>query len=328
MPEVSMIVPVYRAEVYLPACVDSIRNQTFSDLEVFLVDDGSPDGCGAICDSYARKDSRIHVIHQENRGQAAARNLALKHARGDWLCFVDSDDSIHPQMVALLYQAAQKSGAAISQCRMLEAAERPEDFDRPRCGDFTTYETDEATLAALFDRGEYPAWVSCAKLIKRELVEDYPFTPGRVYEDNEAVCRWVCRAGKLADLNEDMYFYRGNPNSTTKADFSKKRLDYLWALESIIRYYGELGYPALQRRFCGLYANTAADYHRNCMIREWTLEAEGIRKQAKRMFLHDRIRLSKRQFEILLDGLYPGWVRYYWPLEAVLRRLGIVKRGE
>ena len=328
MAAVSIIVPVYKAESYLHDCIDSILSQTFSDFELLLVDDGSPDNCLAICREYAAKDSRITVFSQENQGQAAARNLALKYAAGEWLCFVDSDDCIHPQMVALLYDAAQKSGAAISQCRMLEAVERPKDFDRPRCGDFTTYEMDEATLVALFDRGEYPAWVSCAKLIKRELVEGYPFTPGRVYEDNEAVCRWVCQAGKLADLNEDMYFYRGNPNSTTKADFSKKRLDYLWALESIIRYYGELGYPALQRRFCGLYANTAADYYRNCLEREWPLEAEGIRKQAKRMFLHDRIRLTKRQFEILLDGLYPRWVRYYWPLEAVLRRLGIAKRGE
>lgn len=328
MAAVSIIVPVYKAENYLHDCIGSILSQTFSDFELLLVDDGSPDNCLAICREYAEKDSRITVFSQGNQGQAAARNLALKHARGEWVCFVDSDDSIHPQMVQLLYEAAQKSGAAVSQCRMLEAVERPEDFDCPRCGDFATYEMDEDTLVTLFDRGEYPAWVSCAKLIKRKLVEGYPFTPGRVYEDNEAVCRWVCRAGKLADLKEDMYFYRGNPHSTTKAEFSKKRLDYLWALESIIRYYGELGYLVLQRRFCDLYANTAADYYRNCLEQEWKAEAEGIRKQAKRMFLHDRIQLTKRQFEILLDAFHPKLMPAYWILEAVLRRLGIVKRGE
>lgn len=328
MADISVIIPVYQAERYLHDCIDSILSQTFSDFELLLVDDGSTDGSLAICREYAEKDSRILVFSQENQGQAAARNLALKHAKGDWLCFVDSDDCIHRQMVQLLYDAAQKSGASISQCRMLEAEALPEDFDRPRRGDFQVYEMEEATLAALFDRGEYPAWVSCAKLIRRELVEGYPFTPGRVYEDNEAVCRWVCQAGKLADLNEELYFYRGNPNSTTKAAFSKKRLDYLWALESILRYYGELGYRALQRRFCDLYANTAADYYRNCLGREWRVEAETIRKTAKKMFLQDRIPLTKRQFEILLDAFHPKLMPGYWILEAAARRLGFVKRGE
>lgn len=328
MVAVSIIVPVYKAEQYLPDCIDSILSQTFSDFELLLVDDGSPDQCLTICRAYAAKDSRITVFSQENQGQAAARNLALKHAAGEWLCFVDSDDCIHPQMVQLLYDAARKSGAAISQCRMLEAEALPEDFERPRRGDCQVCEMEEATLAAMFDRGEYPAWVSCAKLIRRELVESYPFTPGRVYEDNEAVCRWVCQAGKLADLKEDMYFYRGNPNSTTKAVFSKKRLDYLWALESILRYYGELGWFALQRRFCDLYAETAADYYRNCLEQQWQAEAEGIREQAKKIFRQDRIPMTKRQFEILLDAFHPKWMPTYWILEAVARRLGFVKRGE
>ena len=99
MPEISVIVPVYRAEAYLHACIDSILSQTFSDFELILVDDGSPDNCGAICDDYAARDSRVRVIHQENQGQAAARNRALAVARGDWVCFVDSDDTVHPQML-------------------------------------------------------------------------------------------------------------------------------------------------------------------------------------------------------------------------------------
>ncbi len=328
MAEVSIIVPVYRAENYIRDCVGSILSQTFSDFELLLVDDGSPDNCLAICREFAEKDSRITVFHQENQGQAAARNHALKYAKGQWLCFVDSDDSIHPQMLELLHQAVSESGAAIAQCRMLEAAEKPEDFLRNRSGEFCVYEINDSTLSALFDRGEYPSWVSCAKLIKRELVESYPFTPGRVYEDNEAVCRWICQAGKLADLPEDMYFYRSNPDSTTQKAFSRKRLDYLWALESIIRFYGSLGYGDLQRRFCSLYANTAADYYRNCSAEGWLDAAQDIRKNAKNMFLKDRIPLTKRQFEIMLDAFHPKLIRYYWPLEAVLRRLGIVKRGE
>lgn len=328
MAEVSIIVPVYKAEAYLHDCIDSILSQSFSDFELLLVDDGSPDNCLAICREYEKKDARITVFHQENQGQAAARNLAVKSAKGEWLCFVDSDDTIHPRMVEYLYDAALKSGAAVIQCRMLEAAQQPGDFCRERSSAFQVYDMDEKTLAALFDRGEYPAWVTCAKLIRKSLVESYPFTAGRVYEDNEAACRWVVRAGKLADLREEMYFYRGNPDSTTQKAFSRKRLDYLWALESIIRFYGSLGYGDLQRRFCGLYANTAADYYRNCSAEGWLDAAQDIRKNAKNMFMKDRIPLTKRQFEIMLDAFHPKLIRYYWPLEAVLRRLGIVKRGE
>ena len=106
MPEISVIVPVYKAEAYLHACIDSILSQTFSDFELILVDDGSPDGCGAICDDYASRDGRVQVIHQENQGQAAARNCALAVAGGEWICFVDSDDAVHPQMLERLRQAA------------------------------------------------------------------------------------------------------------------------------------------------------------------------------------------------------------------------------
>ena len=104
MPEISVIVPVYKAEAYLHACIDSILSQTFSGFELILVDDGSPDGCGAICDDYAARDSRVRVIHQKNQGQAAARNHALAAAEGEWVCFVDSDDAVHPQMLERLRQ--------------------------------------------------------------------------------------------------------------------------------------------------------------------------------------------------------------------------------
>ena len=110
MPEISVIVPVYKAEAYLHACIDSILSQTFSGFELILVDDGSPDDCGAICDDYAARDSRVRVIHQENQGQAAARNHALAAAKGEWVCFVDSDDAVHPQMLERLRQAADEEG--------------------------------------------------------------------------------------------------------------------------------------------------------------------------------------------------------------------------
>ena len=320
MPDISVIVPVYMAEKYLCECIDSILNQSFSDFELILVDDGSPDGCGGICEEYAVRDGRVRVLHQENQGQAAARNAALAIARGGWICFVDSDDAIHPQMLQFLRQAAAESGAPVSMCRMLEAPQLPEDFSAPAAPGWRRLSMEEKNLTALFDAGDYPGWVACAKLIRRELVEDYPFCPGRVYEDNEAVCHWIYGAKTIADIPQRLYFYRTNPDSTTQSRFSMKKLDYLWALESIIRFYSSVGYLSLRERFCELYADAAAGCY--CRVK-YELNDPGaarkIEKAARR--LRREIPFTKAQFETMFSAMHPGLVRLYWPLEGGIRTL-------
>jgi len=320
MPEISVIVPVYKAEDYLHACVDSILSQTVSDFELILVDDGSPDGCGAICDDYAARDSRVRVIHQENQGQAAARNHAFSIAKGEWVCFVDSDDAVHPQMLERLGQAAAESGAAMSMCRMLEAPKIPEDFSAPVEVNWELLSMEEAPLVALFDAGDYPGWVACAKLIRRELVQSHLFCPGRVYEDNEAVCHWIYGAKTIASIPHSLYFYRTNPGSTTQSRFSMKKLDYLWALEGIIRFYSSVGYTTLRERFGTLYAEEAAgDYHRVKHELNDPKAARDIEKAARR--LGREIPFTKAQFETMFSAMHPKLTRLYWPLEGAARTL-------
>lgn len=320
MPEISVIVPVYKAEDYLHACVDSILSQTVSDFELILVDDGSPDGCGAICDDYAARDSRVRVIHQENQGQAAARNHALAAAKGEWVCFVDSDDAVHPQMLERLRQAAAESGAAMSMCRMLEAPEMPENFSPPVEVSWELLSMAEESLVALFDAGDYPGWVACAKLIRRELIETHLFCPGRVYEDNEAVCHWIYGAKTVASIPHSLYFYRTNPGSTTQSRFSMKKLDYLWALEGIIRFYSSVGYTTLRERFGTLYAEEAAgDYHRVKYELNDPKAARDIEKAARR--LRREIPFTKAQFETMFSAMHPKLTRLYWPLEGAARTL-------
>lgn len=333
MPEISIIVPVYKAEAFLADCVDSILSQTFSDFEMILVDDGSPDNSGVICDEYAARYDCISVIHQENQGQAAARNHALSSARGQWICFVDSDDLIHPQMLEHLYGAVQKSGAAVSMCEMLEAVNLPESFHRERDGSFEYLSMDEDTLTALYDADEYPGWVACAKLIRRDLIEGYPFREGRVYEDNEAVGRWLCAGGGLARSGEMLYFYRGNPDSTTKSEFRLKRLDYLWALESLIDFYSELGYPNMRQRFVERYIDAVSNC---CNGARFLLRRPDVVKQIEkntRSFLRrHNIKLSRSQFEMLLEVMRPQLVKVYWPVSAVVKTLqqngvsGLIKK--
>ncbi len=122
-PLLSIIVPVYKVENYLPKCIDSILAQTFTDFELILVDDGSPDDCPALCDAAAEKDARVRVIHQKNGGLSAARNAGLDAARGAWIGFVDSDDYIAPEMYEVLYQAVQSTGADLALCDYAEVDE-------------------------------------------------------------------------------------------------------------------------------------------------------------------------------------------------------------
>jgi glycosyltransferase involved in cell wall biosynthesis len=123
MPAISVIVPVYKVEKYIHRCVDSILGQTFTDFELILVDDGSPDSCGAICDEYAAKDSRV-VIHQENGGLSAARNAGIEwsfdHSNSGWMTFIDSDDWVHPQYLELLHRACLENGTALRSVSMLQ----------------------------------------------------------------------------------------------------------------------------------------------------------------------------------------------------------------
>ncbi len=318
MPKISVIVPVYKAEAYLPQCIDSILSQTEGDFELFLVNDGSPDGCGAICDAYAAKDSRIRVIHQENQGQAAARNHALEKASGEWVCFVDSDDLIHPQHIALLLRSAEEAEAGISMCAMVEAPELPDGFMDSCEGSYKVLAMDEGTMVALHDAGEYPAWVACGKLIRRELVESYRFRPGRIYEDNEAVCRWVCAAGKLVRIDRPLYYYRTNPVSTTQNRFSKKKLDYLWALESIIRHYSGLGWQRMRERFVARYIEAAANF---CYeVRLSCPEAlDGLKRSVRKYIREEGLRLSPEQRDTLLQAMYPRWMKLYWPAVGAVR---------
>lgn len=322
MPKISVIVPVYKAEAYLADCVESILSQSFQDFEVILVNDGSPDNCGRICEAYAERYDCICVIHQENQGQAAARNHALLHARGEWICFVDSDDLIHPRMLELLYAAVVKNSAPIAMCGLVEAVTLPEDFREERNVQFRLLDMDEQTLVSLYDADQYPGWIACAKLIRRDLIEAYPFREGRVYEDNEAVCRWICHGGLLAVTEEKLYFYRGNPESTTKAAFRLKSLDYLWALESIIDYYSGLGYAQMRRRFTDRYFGavlSCCNGARHLLNRPDVVKQ--IEKQTRQFLRRQQIRPTQEQFEQLLDVMHPCLVKIYWPVSGAMKTL-------
>ncbi len=182
MPELSIIVPVYRVEPYLRRCVDSILAQTFRDFELILVDDGSPDGCPAICDEYAAKDSRVLVIHQENRGVSAARNAALDIARGSYIGFVDSDDWIDPQMYEKLITAIQENHRDVAICGVTYINEQKEPYRTDLTG--KGFYDQEQLILELFGMPNRIGGGVCNKLFSGERLKEIRFDPNLAYAED------------------------------------------------------------------------------------------------------------------------------------------------
>lgn len=261
MSKISVIVPVYNAESYFSDCIESILRQTFHDFELILVNDGSTDSSGEMCDQFADRDSRIKVVHQQNQGQASARNNAVNIASSEWVCFVDSDDMIHHQMLEVLYDAVIKGNAKISMCSATNGITPPQNFFHHVNAAFSVHSVNEAYLTTLYECGGNRPWVIWGKLIHKEIIKRYPFTAGRIFEDNAVACRWLYESHIVANINAELYFYRMTPVSTTRGRFTLKQLDYLWALEEIIVFCKEVNYPNLRKRFCSAYIQTAIEYY-------------------------------------------------------------------
>ena len=258
-PEISVIVPVYKCEEYLESCVDSILDQTFTDFEIILVDDGSPDNCGKICDRLADKHNKIIVLHQKNQGQAAARNNAVKIAHGEWLHFVDSDDLIHPQMLESLYNAVIKNNVNLAMCSAVQDKNVPNDFYADKQINFETLETNENNILNLCKNEKYYYWVVWGKLIHKSIYEKQPLTEGKIYEDNAVVCKWLYEAKKVALTHTSLYFYYVNTAGTTKKKFTENQLDVLWAFKEQIDFFYSIDFKKMTEHLATYYFEISAN---------------------------------------------------------------------
>lgn len=216
-PLVSVIIPVYKVEAYLRECVDSVLSQTYANLEIILVDDGSPDGCPAICDAYAAKDSRVRVIHKENGGLSDARNAGMKIASADWWTFVDSDDVIHPQMIELLMKPMLKDSAVtLSTCEFVRFVDEPA---RALSSENPVYES-----RTLKEFGyTVSARVAWGKIYHRNLFSGISYPKRRLHEDEFITYKLMYKADSIAYIGIPLYFYRQREDSIM-AHMSKKRI--------------------------------------------------------------------------------------------------------
>lgn len=204
--KISIIVPVYNTEKYLHKCIDSILNQTFEDFELILVDDGSTDSSGAICDEYAKKDERIVVIHKENGGVSKARNVALDTAKGEYIGFVDSDDTINERMLEVLYNNLIESNAQVSVCGFDYVVEGRQSSFKKHKNKKRVFKSKKAIKIVM--RGKPFAGHLCNKLFKADLFEKVRLNEKiYIYEDMLAVVELLARADSVVYDSTPLYNY-------------------------------------------------------------------------------------------------------------------------
>lgn len=327
MPKISVIVPVYNVEPYLTECIDSILAQTYRDFELILVDDGSTDGCHAICDAYGEKHDFVKVIHQSNMGLSAARNAGIDVSKGEYLTFVDSDDVVTAEFLEVLLFSAGKTGADISCCAMETMTEKgyyKRDADvvlnrKIEC------ESGRMACAHIY-KGHNMATVSaCSKLFKKDMFDDVRFPNGMIHEDQAVIPIVMYRADKVVYNNIKAYLYRERRSSITHEPFSSKRYDDMINIEKCIEFYKSKGDKEL--------ADIATN-HEKKLIATYSIKARTER--VNKNDIPPQYRMTERAalttlrrilpddtYTWYLAQLHPRWLRPHAYLRKIKKMLGI-----
>lgn len=232
-PIITVIIPVYNVEEYLRECIESILGQSYSNLEIILVDDGSTDCSGNICDYYSSIDSRVKVIHKENGGLSNARNVAIDVCVGEYITFVDSDDIIYQKYVEYLYEQIITNCADIASTNLFQFYDKKEIDVKIEYSSVTISNLEAARKMLNVDGFSSCA---CAKLYKRELFDDIRFPEGRLYEDYLTIYKVLSMAKRITLLNNKMYYYRQRPGSIMRSNCSDQTVTLINAAREVTSY--------------------------------------------------------------------------------------------
>ena len=254
-PKVSIIVPVYKVEPYLAACVESLLRQTYREIEIILVDDGSPDNCGIMCDAYALRDSRVKVIHQENQGVSVARNSGTDIASGEYVAFVDSDDFVSEDYIACLLKMAIENNADMSACQYADFRDGSSPALTTK-GEETVLSSEQA-LRMFFYQDRLQTNV-LGKLLHRRLLQRNMFEPGLIWsEDAEPMYRALRDSGQIAWSDAALAGYRHRDTSATSQKFSLMKMDCIpvWQKieKDVLTHSPKLTAPATCRAFSAFF---------------------------------------------------------------------------
>lgn len=217
---ISVIIPIYKVEDFLDECIASVVGQSYKNLEIILVDDGSPDNCPVICDEWALKDLRIKVIHKLNGGLSDARNVGIAVASGDYISFVDSDDWIDPKMYEMMMSAIETENADICSCGIMASYANKQEQLKIH----SVVGNSEDILNMIYSDTAYPV-ATWNKLYRRELWDEFCFPVGKICEDTFTTYLLVDRARKIVQIGDPLYHYRIRDNSIMTSAFCSKRMD-------------------------------------------------------------------------------------------------------
>ena len=322
---ISVIVPVYNVEKYLSQCIDSILQQTFREFELILVDDGSTDNSGNICEEYLSKDARIQVIHQKNQGLSAARNHGLDVAKGEYITFVDSDDALSSYYLESLFRGIKDTGASISMCSFLRFEN--EQVAEQQCD--MKYRTDDWREKCLLLNKSAKYCIVCAKLYCSFLFEKFRFTNGcKCNEDEDIIYKLYYEAKEIAETDDALYFYRITPNSIMNRPYTIDRWTVLDIFDKRRVFYEAIGEKELA---------DLTDKTRNCSMAKLSLRA---RKDGIYAELPSKYKMSKKQalrvihqncpednFQWHLAQIYPAMLRPYLYMKKIREKLATLRTG-
>lgn len=317
--KISVVVPIYKVEKYLAKCIESILNQTYMNLELILVDDGSPDNCGKLCDYYAQKDSRIFVIHKTNGGISTARNAGMKVATGDYICFVDSDDWVKENMLECLLNIALKYDADITVGGVLLATV---------VEDYYTIEPEESSAPKIncinkteaIDHYLLEPWGAWNKLYKMNIHKHIFFPEGKIHEDEAIMFALLACSEKIAYTNEKLYVYVQRKGSITSQEFSLQRFDWFCSWRYNFTFVKD-NYPQFTdkcvSKYCDviLYIINAMIYKDNDKYGNEIKEVmSAIRKEKKYLFNSKYIKLTRkiRLGVLLISDYFNKYEIYKW----------------
>ena len=234
--EISCIVPVYNVEKYLKKCIESILNQTFIDFEVILIDDGSTDESGKICDDYIKKDSRIRVIHKKNGGLSDARNVGIENARGRYLIFIDSDDYIDKNMLKTLYDLNIQNNTEISACDKAFVFEDTGKIEYGEENEKIHILNSEETFKIIVDFYKKLGMEMWNKLYLKDLFMGVRFPTGKIFEDQATQYKLIFKAKKISYIEKSLYYYLRRNNSITTQIYNEREKERIEMINNMVEY--------------------------------------------------------------------------------------------
>lgn len=324
---ISVIVPIYNAEKYLDRCIRSITEQSYTNLQILLIDDGSTDNSAALCEKWASEDKRITVIHQKNSGVSAARNAGLDNAEGKYIFQADSDDYLHSQAICFLLEALISKNADLSVC----------DFEKG-CEDYYTFKPkdrleshvevigniDAIKRLYINDENAFRYAAPWGKLYKKELFDDIRYPEGKIFEDIYIAHQILYRCNRIAVIPDKLVYYYQHSDSIVNKAYSIEKLDYLQALEDRIVFFHSNDLEELE--------HTAYDEYLHAMIWEYSRARDLLESKEAMADIKERFRKNYRhgyasirypketKWFLKAFNDNPEFIMYYWRIAAKISK--------